>query len=568
MALWTSKRAAELPSPDEVAAAWRVAQDVWGVEVTLSPPDSYAEYRSRKDTDEPLAYIDLVRRQVVVNFEYLQKLQALNCLPAVLAHELGHHVRFPHTLGLSAALELLQHRLIPEARESLTNLFFDLLVNEVVGRTRRAEIIQIYQGFSRPAPEDVSSLYAFYLAIYEELWGLGAGELTSDKAAANLEVNYPGTRAEARMFAQTFYALTDVYLQFVYFCSRIIRYLPKPDEAKGALMPMTGDVSVPDIDDYAGALEGSSAVDQALDEAADRGWINEEEGKAGSDPLTAAAVLASRQPGKQATPFLRALADRIYQRLVERNLVRLPEESARPPDPFLPTTLETWEPGENPRTIDWTASVLASGLLAPLNLLRRELESDVPAEAGKGGIELEIYLDTSGSMPNPITATNAMTLAAQILSASAIRRLGRVKAIIYSGSFICSEWMQNEAVARDYLLNYAGGGTVFPFKKLAELARERAGVGRVLISDSDFLHNVTQGKLKAEPTSEMKTLLQAIPRSRLFVALLAIRDIQSKAAKEILAPALKLPAFRLAMVSDPSKLPLAAAELSRAIWGK
>jgi hypothetical protein len=143
-----------------------------------------------------------------------------------------------------------------------------------------------------------------------------------------------------------------------------------------------------------------------------------------------------------------------------------------------------------------------------------------------------------------------------------------VKAIIYSGDFICSEWMQNEAVARDYLLNYAGGGTVFPFKKLEELSEERSGVVRVLISDSDFLHNVTGGKMTAALGSPMKTLLEAIRRSRLFVALLHIHPAQADATRKILGSALALPAFRLAMVGDASRLPLAAAELSRAIWGK
>ena len=60
--------------------------------------------------------------------------------------------------------------------------------------------------------------------------------------------------------------------------------------------------------------------------------------------------------------------------------------------------------------------------LAAARLLQRELEPEPPAEATPGSAAVEIYLDTSGSMPDPTIALNAMTLAAQVLAASAIRQ--------------------------------------------------------------------------------------------------------------------------------------------------
>ena len=131
-----------------VERAWRDALALWDVSVTLSPPVGLGgKGKSHWQGDEPLAYIDLATRQVVVNLPLLEKLGAAGSLTAVLAHEIGHHVRFPHSLALAASLVLLEKKLVPGLRQSLTNLFFDLLVNEVVGRTRAGELCRVYEGF-------------------------------------------------------------------------------------------------------------------------------------------------------------------------------------------------------------------------------------------------------------------------------------------------------------------------------------------------------------------------------------------------------------------------------------
>ena len=552
-------------SETQIAIAWRDALALWEAEVTLSAPQPL-ERQGKADWggSEPLAYIDMVRRQVVVNYELLERIGAEKSLTAVYAHELGHHLRFPHTLGLSAALELLQKRLLPGS-SSLTNLFFDLQVNEVVGRTRPDELCAVYAGFNRTLKGPASPMFAYYLAIYEELWGRREGELTIGSAGM-MDEKFAGWRADARMFAQTFYALTDTYLQFVYFCSRIIRYLPEPGQELGQL-PFAGDLPTPDLDDYAGALEGNGAVDRALQEGAYRGWLDSTQSTTGDDPLENLNKLTST-PGSAALPFRQALVARIYKRLVERYRVKLPATAREAPEPFLPTTTVAWEPGESLRSIDWTQSILSGGAMAALNPLRRELEPEPPSEDNLDGVAIEIYLDTSGSMPSPDSRVNTMTLAAQILSASAIRSGGRVRAVIYSSDFEASPWFLSEEKAREYLLHYSGGGTQFPFPELVRSAAERPDVLRVVISDSDFLYNVSNPPYltkKQKSYIPLELLLDGIRRSKLFVALLSL--YQGTEVKE-LASAMQLSNFRLERVSNAADLPQAAAKLAHAFWGK
>jgi hypothetical protein len=133
-----------------------------------------------------------------------------------------------------------------------------------------------------------------------------------------------------------------------------------------------------------------------------------------------------------------------------------------------------------------------------------------------------------------------------------------VRGIVYSyGTPLVSEWMYDEERARLFLLQYAGGGTDYPFPVLKASARDRADVVRVVISDSDFLANV-------KGPGAMDTLAYAVDRSRLVVAFLAV---DPKWAGPVLAPVLSAPKFRLVPVGSLSDFGRAAADLARALFG-
>lgn len=554
---------------EHVASCFADAQGVWGIAIDLSPPERWAS-TGEDESRDPLAYIDLRTRQIVVNFEQLYAIGALDSLTAVIAHEIGHHIRFPHTLGLAAALEVLQRRLIAHP-DSLTNLFFDLQVNEWVGRERAAELQAVYRGFIGAANGETSDLFRFYLCVYEELWGLVPGDLATAAGVAKLETAFPGAAADARMFAQTFWSLPDTYLQFVYFISIFGRYLPAFGGSAGKL-PLTSDAPTPDADDYAGALYGSARSDRAVEDARKRGWLggpaNPQSGetvvvgKAGTrDPMSVIRSLGGGRPGTEVAPFRRMLVSKHYQRLVDRHLIAIPTlPDVRAPDLSVPSTTEDWEWGESPTTIDWTASILAHGALAVAMPLKRTLLPTDPDPRGVGVPNFEIYLDTSGSMPNPEVAENPMTVAAQVLSAAAIRKGARVRAIVYSmGDPLVSDWMYDEAFAREFLLNYSGGGTDYPFAELINSGAKTPDAVRVIISDSDFLYNCSNN-------GGIDKLVAGIRRSRRLVALLALHPAYAIEAKKQFAPALACENFRLVTVDGTGDLAKAAADLSRALF--
>jgi hypothetical protein len=161
-------------------------------------------------------------------------------------------------------------------------------------------------------------------------------------------------------------------------------------------------------------------------------------------------------------------------------------------------------------------------------------------------------------MPNPAHSLNAMTLAAQILAASALRKEGVVRGVVYSaGKPLLSDWMYDEERARLFLLHYAGGGTEYPFDVLKASARERADVVRVIVSDSDFLANV-QG------AGALDALRYAVDKSTLVVAFLAADPAR---ARGTLAALLDAPKFRLVTVASLADFGGAAASLADALFG-
>ena len=102
---------------------------------------------------------------------------------------------------------------------------------------------------------------------------------------------------------------------------------------------------------------------------------------------------------------------------------------------------------------------------------------------------MEIYLDISGSMPNPIFRQNAMTLAAQILTLGTTRAGGVVRAALYSHDpLLYWNWCRCDIELSRFLMHYIGGGTRFPFELLHKSCTECQADQpiRVVISDHDF----------------------------------------------------------------------------------
>jgi hypothetical protein len=507
----------------EIARCWPLAQAYWSRFLLLGPPVD--------DSSQPsIAQIDLLSRQVSLNADQVLAKGLIGSVEALLAHEIGHHVRFPGTLQTQARLRILERSLVPFDDYSVINLFTDLLINERLGHPLRDQMVRIYQAFTtEPAFHGEGRwkrdpLFLFYLGTYEELWHLEAGALMGPAAGAFRQA-FPGYRAEAAVLAQNVFTLgPNLYTQFLYFLSIATRYLrPLWEDQPRAIDPYQCGKGQPTPDDWGEALTPTARELEAIRRAREEGWFDEDQGKR----LEGAMDLETRMAGlpgfgtADASLVPEAMAA-YYRQKAEAYLLRPPPQR-RWGEAHTPTALEEWEPGDSLREIDWLATLLHRGveLGSALPLKRSRVAEEEGCDVPMWQPRMELYLDVSGSMPNPCVAFNAMTLAAQILSLGTVRTGGRVRALLFSTDpLLFWEWGRSEAEMSRFLMHYLGAGTVFPFEVLARSVAECGDDQpiRVVISDRDFDDNVDAQEC------HRALLDEAVAKSARFILLQHVPD--------------------------------------------
>ena len=541
---------------DAINAAWPKARAHWSRFLLLSEPDLRAELPS-------IAQIHLGTRQVSLDGEAIEAQGLTGSLEAILAHEVGHHVRYPGTLAVHARLHMLEKGVLPLENYSLINTFTDLLINErLASRGLQDQLVAVYVAFNKRLGElwRHDPAFVFYLAVYEELWALEPGHLCGPAHAPFTE-RFPAHRAEAQLLAQNLVHLgPNLYTQFLYFLSIFIHYvqpLVGEDPEHGDGLACRGDEPSPE--DWADALVPDAREKEAVRRALAEGWLRKEDAeRLGGEDALERRISSLPGQGTDDAHLVPEIMAAYYRREAERLIVRPPPQPSLG-EAVVPTTLEEWEPGNPINNVDWLATLIdrgdVLGAAQPLERTRiAEIEGyDVPFWAPR----IEIYLDVSGSMPDPRRTRNAMTLAAQILTLGAVRAGGFVRALLYSHEFVRYwQWCRSETEISRFLMHYVGGGTEFPFQVLADSlaeARDRQPI-RAVITDSDFLVNYLQGE------GNRRIFAEAAARSTPLVLLL------HRVAPEHASPFVKAGA-QVVHIDEMEDFPKMAAALARAFFG-
>jgi hypothetical protein len=302
----------------------------------------------------------------------------------------------------------------------------------------------------------------------------------------------------------------------------------------------------------------TAAEKEAIRRTIEKGWFSAKQ----AERLTRATDLTERMSGLPGVGS--ADASRVpeimaayYRQQAERLLFRPPTQP-RIGEAVLPSVLEDWTPADPVHAIDWLATLLLRGNNAgPALPLKRLYEAEVEGEDVRfEQARMEIYLDVSGSMPNPCVSLNPMTLAAQILATATTRACGQVRLALYSHETIRHwEWSRSEREMSGFLMHYIGGGTVFPFGVLEASLKEcgDAQPMRVIITDHDFDRNVD-----ADPRS-MAILQEAANASpRLILLQLGKEQEAAKRYRTI--------GMSVVPVTDLDKFPKVARDLAWALF--
>lgn len=586
------------PTADiDLESAWEEALDIWGFNIWLSMPNfvDNAEVKELTSMNDLIAFTDLLTRQVTINKSAIEKFELQDSMTEIMAHEIGHHFRYPHTMQEVAALMVIQEKILPGIKAPMfINLFEDLLINQYIGTDpgkdieRRKKLSHLYRQALEMSAKDkisqkISLVFLFYLSIYEKMWN---EKILTHASRDKLRTFSSGYLIEADEIAKDIWKKPNLYHKFIYFCYRFRKYLE--EDAKNAaasgqiiyvLKGTCGKEYNPDTDDVNSVMTGAIA-DAIEDAIADinKGSINQPGDKLGKAQKQSQSAqqkdldiinrLSNSRPGHDAAEFRKILVSKHYQRLVDQNILKIPA-TVKAMEKTIPSVLEDWDWGDSIKNIDWNGTIQTQGHMAGIKPQKRDLLVDDGAPEYYDVPAIEIYLDTSGSMPNPQQSINAMSLAAMILAASAIRHKGMVRTIIYSsGPMHVSEWMRDELKCNDFLLHYIGGGTDYPFEYLADSCKNDKNIVRVIISDSDFLYNLSgdvyaYGGRKQLPKTPRDMLWNAIGDSKVLVAML---HLDAAHGKQSFVKELSHEKFKLVTVQDLNAYAKAAGELAAALF--
>ncbi len=479
------------PLAERWRAAWPEALEVWSKFTRLRPPIlCLTEYKARQEgLADSFAMIRLADQTIVVSLPGVL-LAGLSDYPwEILAHEIGHHILAPATLTDHARLIARVRWALPTVEQftPLTaNLYTDLLVNDRLQRDASLRLAEVYRLLRPGAGENRGRVWAVYLRIYELLWSLPKGSLgggpTDDHMDGDAWLGMRLLRSYAREWLEGAGRFAALLLPYLLEDAESGRFPTEWHDTRDA-----GDGGEP-----AGLVEEDPGErDGAVHPAADPSLNGEEadekkECAKRSDQPRVAAPAPRASGGQCREPFqygeiLRAaglrlndheMAVRYYRERAGRHLIPFPSRpSPRGADP-LPEGLEPWDIGQPLDGVDWLQSVLVSPVVIPGQTTVQRVWGTTEGERPqREPLDLDLYVDSSGSIPNPQVLTSYLALAGAVVCLSALRAGARVQATLWSGTrqFTTTRgFVRDEQAVLGVLTGYFGGATAFPVHVLRD----------------------------------------------------------------------------------------------------
>jgi hypothetical protein len=479
-------------------AAWPSALAAWSKFTRLSDPRRCASLveASAEGLSGSFAMIRLADQSVVVDLESVRALGLEDYGVEVLAHEIGHHVLAPANATDHYRLLARIRRALPTLERHaamVANLFTDLLINDRLQRQAGLRMADIYRRLhtagatrdSRSKKEKAKApgVWALYMRIYEQLWQL-------DKGALGAPTDNDKVDADAWLGARLIRAYANDWLDAGgRFATLLLPYLLDEDPGEQKAISR-----IHDTKDAAQGSEPSGLTEIDGDEAGGAIHPSEDPRVTGEEPsdrderARTPEPTASNTParGQRREPFeygeiLKAsgiklsdheIAVRYYRESALPYLIPFPQRIAPQSEEPQVEGLESWDVGDPLDEIDWLGTVTQSPRLFPgLTTVKRQygkVEGQTPARIP---IDLDLYVDCSGSMPNPQQRVSYLALAGAVIVLSALRVGSRVQATLWSGA---REFLSTPGFVRDedailkVLTGYLGGGTAFPIHKLRD----------------------------------------------------------------------------------------------------
>jgi hypothetical protein len=488
-------------------ARWPEALALWSKFTKLREPrwcfDDKEE--AAENLTDSVAMIRLTDHALVISLAQIQAHKLQDFPLEVMAHEIGHHVYCPGDLTDHGRMLARMRRALPSKEQHaplIANLYADLLINDRLQRSAHLRMADLYKNLGSGSTD---KMWTFYMRIYEILWSLQKSSLAKGDITSSLEL-------DAQLGARLIRAYAKDWLKGAgRFAALCLTYLIE-DDAKQMQQIIKGWIDIRNAG-AGGIPDGLVDVEEDEIEGAIHPAMDDElagiDSTGDSDSQDAAPVTpVLRNPGSQGQkrePFeygeiLRGLgvnlsphelAIRYYRERAVPHLVKFPARDIPQAKEPLIEGLDVWDVGGSIDEVDWIESTIVSPQIIPgVTTVQRTYGLSSGSLPEREPVDLDLYVDCSGSMPNPQQSTSFLTLAGAIITLSALRAGSRVKATMWSGRHdfqTTQDFIRNEQDLLKILTGYIGGATAFPIHLLRETFENRKPVDRpvhiLVISD-------------------------------------------------------------------------------------
>jgi hypothetical protein len=382
----------------------------------------------------------------------------------------------------------------------VANLYGDLLINDRLQRRAGVDIASVYVKLKASAANGkASNVWKVYSRTYEHLFRLAPGTVAPDGITEEMD-------ADSMLIARLIRTFAGEWLRGARrFAVVLYRYLAQDEQEKRgqtfmdlglhdtgkAAAPASGEAGNDAIPDGFSSIDPSELEDDdGFDEDIDDPVQNDANRRAPSN--TAPEKEGRGTPGAQyRQPFeygalLRSLGlnlsehevtSRYYRERALPHLIPFPVRRAPETKEPLAEGYEEWGAGDPLEALDLFGSVMRSPRVIPGVTTVQRVYGEAPgSEPATVPMDLDIYIDCSGSMPNPAIDVSYLSLCATILAMSALRAGARVQATLWSSAGVFETtggFIRDEKRVVGTVTGYVSGGTAFPIHLLRETYQAR-----------------------------------------------------------------------------------------------
>ncbi|MEP3891345.1 MAG: VWA domain-containing protein [Hellea sp.] len=476
-------------------AAWPEALTHWSKYTRLRSPLLCVTSVSaaKEGLSGSFAMIRLNDNSVVIDLETIARVGLEDYAVEILAHEIGHHILAPASAVDHFRLLARMRKGLPTLEQHapmLANLYTDLLINDRLQRISDLRMDEVYRQMKlygerkqeRGVKPASNTLWMLYVGIYERLWQLEKGSLGG-------AVDNVVEEGNAWLGARLVRVYADEWLVGgARFAALALPYLVDDIEQNRQMENLLADIKhAAQGCEPVGIIQIEEGEGEAI-HPSDDPFITGDAVGDGEDQIGHGNDAKSQGGGKGQLrePFeygeiLKAagvdlneeqLAGRYYRELALPHLIAYPAKlSDAASEPQL-EGFDPWDIGEPFDEIDWLGTLTQSPVPIPgTTIVKRHMGLQPGKDRARIPPDLDIYVDSSGSMPNPRQQISYLTLAGAIIALSALKAGAQVQATLWSGPRQClstNGFVRKENAILAVLTGYFGGSTSFPIHHMRD----------------------------------------------------------------------------------------------------